>query len=195
MFAINLLKGRTASAPVRKLLFWGLALYIVLCSVALAWLANSSTRRLLRAYRLRRQIDAVEQDFHAQHGERRDLLEFAQDARRRLERDAKRLETIDKLIRDRVSLVTIVTGLSAPLPEGVSLLGLELDGKKRELIFSVVATEGRLERQVGGGRLASIWNEDPVLKTHFDYVRAVATRRDRVGSESAVIMQFSAKLK
>jgi len=195
MFEINLLKGRAASAPVRKALFWGVVAYLVLCIAALAWMANSSTHRLLRASRLRRDVDAAEREFQKTHNRTQDILEFAQRAKSRLEMDAQSLETIERLIRNRVSLVNIISALTAPLPQGVDLLKLDLDSLAGEINFSVVIPEGRAEQQISGGRLTSVWNADETLQVRLERIRAISTRRDRVDGRAVVIMQFSAGLK
>ncbi|MBL7075960.1 MAG: hypothetical protein ISS31_00680 [Kiritimatiellae bacterium] len=195
MFEINLLKDRTASAPVRKALFWGVVGYLVLCIIALAWQANSSTRRLLRAKRLRVDIEASEQEFHVAHHRAEDILEFARRAKSRLEMDAQSLEAIEKLIRNRVSLVNIISALTAPLPMGIDLLKLSLDDKEDEINFSVVIPDGSAERQVSGGRLTSIWNADETLQSRMARIRAISTRRDRADGRAVVVMQFSAELK
>jgi hypothetical protein len=195
MFEINLLKDRAVSAPVRKALFWGVVAYLVLCIVALAWLANSSTHRLLRAARLRRDVDASEWEFHKSHHRSQDILVFAQRAKSRLEMDAQSLETIEKLIRNRVSLVNIISALTAPLPAGVDLLKLSLDGRADELNFSVLIPEGRAEQQISGGRLTSVWNADETLQSRLERIRAMSTRRDRIDGRAVVVMQFSAALK
>ncbi len=195
MFEINLLKDRTASAPVRRALFWGVAAYLVVCIVLLAWFANSSTLRLLQARRLRREIEAAERDFQRAHHRAEDILEFARRAKTRLEMDAQSLEAIEQLIRNRVSLVNIISALTAPLPAGVDLLKLSLDDKDNEINFSVVIPEGRAEQQLSSGRLTSIWNVDETLQTRVERIRAVSTRRDRVDGRAVVVMQFSAGLK
>jgi len=195
MFEINLLKDRTASAPVRRALFWGVAGYLIVCIIALAWLANNSTHRLLRAGRLRRSIEESENEFHRAHHRAEDILEFARRAKIRMEVDAQSLETIEALIRNRVSLVNIISALTAPLPVGVDLLKLSLDDNEDEISFSVVIPEGRAEQQISGGRLTSVWNSDETLQTRLDRIRAVSTRRDRVDGKAVVVMQFAAEVK
>ena len=195
LFEINLLKNRALSAPMRKAMFWGISLYLVLCIAALAWLANQGTHRLIRAARLQDEISKQEELFQRTHHRSQDILEFARRSRSRLEMDAQSLETIDKLIRNRVSLVNIISALTAPLPLGVDLLDLKLDSKDKQIAFSVVIPEGRAEQQISGGRLTSIWNADETLQFRLERIRAVATKRDRLQGDAVVVMQFSADLK
>ncbi|MBT3296746.1 MAG: hypothetical protein HN919_22320 [Verrucomicrobia bacterium] len=195
MFEINLLKNRAISAPMRKAMFWGVSLYLVLCIAALAWLANRGTHRLIRAARLQDEISKQEAQFQRTHHRSQDILEFARRARSRLEMDAQSLETIDELIRNRVSLVNIISALTAPLPLGVDLLDLKLNSKDEHITFSVVIPEGRAEQQISGGRLTSVWNADETLQFRLERIRAVSTKRDRLQGDAVVVMQFSADLK
>lgn len=195
MFEINLMKDRTVSAPVRKALFWSMSLYLALCIGALAWLANWGTQRLIGARRLSENLREQEREFQRSHHQMQDVLEFARHAKTRLELDAQSLEAVDALIRDRVSLVNIVSALTAPLPAGVDLLRLDLDGKEQEITFSVMVPEGRAEQQIAGGYLTSIWNADESLQYRLDRIRIIATKRDRVQGEAVVVMQFAAGIK
>lgn len=195
VFEINLLRDRAAAPRMRKALFWGVALYLMLCIVALAWLANTTTHRLLRASRLGRQLDVAEQSFQSTRQRSENVLEFAERAERRLEMDAQSLECIEKVIRNRISLVSVITSLTAALPPGVDLLKLNLDGKKDQLTFAVVVPEGSAARQVGGGRLAAVWNADGTLQKRLGRIRAVSTRRDRVDARTVMVMQFAADVK
>jgi hypothetical protein len=195
MFEVNLAKNRAISAPMRKAMFWGVSLYLSLCIAALAWLANHGTHRLIQVAQLRDDIGKQEAVFQRTHHRSQDILEFARRARTRLEMDAQSLETIDKLIRNRVSLVNIISALTAPLPLGVDLLNFKLDSKDEQIMFSVVIPEGRTEQRISGGRLTSIWNADETLQFRLERIRAVSTKRDRLQGDAVVVMQFSANLK
>ncbi len=195
MFEINLMKDRAFSAPVRKVLFWGVSLYLVICIAALAGIANWGTHRLIAAARLRESLAEQEEQFHKTHHRSQDILEYARRARTRLEIDAESLETIDGLIRNRVSLVSIISALTAPLPVGVDLLNLTLNGKEGSINFSVVIPEGRSDDRISGGRLTSIWNADETLQLRLERIRAVSTKRDRLQGKTVVVMQFSAGLR
>jgi hypothetical protein len=195
MFEINLLKNRAISAPMRKAMFWGVSLYLALCISALAWLANQGTHRLIQAARLQDDISKQEVLFQRTHHRSQDILEFARRARTRLEMDAQSLETIDTLIRDRVSLVNIISALTVPLPVGVHLLDLKLDSKGDTLNFSVLIPEKQIEGRVSGGHFTSVWNADETLQTRLERIRAVSTKRDRVDGGVVLVMQFSANLR
>ncbi|NQU40783.1 MAG: hypothetical protein HQ523_12585 [Lentisphaerae bacterium] len=195
MFEINLIKNQSLSAPMRKLAFWGVVLYLVLCISGLAFLANRGTLRLIDARRLREHIMTLEDDFQKTHHRAQDILEFAVRAERRMEMDAESLEMIDKLIRNRVSLVNIISALTAPLPIGVDLLELKLDGDKKAITFGVIIPEGRAERHISGSHFTSVWNADETLQSRLELIRAVSTKRDRIDGGAVLVMQFAADLK
>ncbi len=195
VFDINLLKGRAISAPVRKAMFWGLSLYLVICICLTAYLANWATQRLIRAARLGRTIDQEEKAFLREHPEDRDVLAFASRSQRRLTSDAESLELIDKMIRCRVNLVAVISGLTAHLPARVYLLNFELVPKGRVIEFDVAIPAGGMERTITAGQLMGGWNGDDALKASIEPVRAVSTKRQRVLGQSALVMRFSAKLK
>ena len=195
MFEINLLKHRAISAPVRKVMFWGVSLYLVLCISALAWLANWGTHRLLRAARLRESVDELELQFQKTHHRTQDVLEFARRAKSRLEVDAQSLETIDGLIRHRVSLIDIVSALSGPLPARVHLLNFRLSRKTESVEFDIVVPTSGPESRLRGVDLMSLWNANASLRANLNPVRAISTERHTVHGQSSLVMRFTAKLK
>ena len=195
MFEINLLKGRAISASARKAMFWGLSLYLVLCIMALAYLANWGTQRLIRAARLRRSVDQQENTFRRSHPRAKDVLDFARRSESRLLADAKSLESIDGMIRHRINLVAVISALTASLPPRVHLLNFELKARLRTITFDVAVPAGGMERRISGGQLVALWNADDALKDNLQPVRAVSTKRNRVLGRSALIMRFTAELK
>ena len=195
VFEVNLLKGRAISAPLRKIMFWGLSLYLVVCITVVAFLANWATQRLIRAARQRHSIDEQEKVFLRSHPDAHDILDFARQSEARLMTDARNLETIDALISRRVNLVAIVSALTAQLPARTYLLNFELVPKGRTITFDVAIPAGGMETRITGGQLMGLWNADEVLASNIEPVRAVSTERHRVLGQSALIMRFSAKLK
>ena len=196
-FDINLIRARTMPAAQRKAVFWLVALYLLICIVLLAYVANHGTRRIVASSRLGREIRRLEGEFRAVYPGEKDILAFAQRSEERLTQDARRVEIIDEPMDKRVNLSGVLASLKAPLPPTVHLFNLKVDrhvGGARELTFDIVIPAGPMETRVNPGRLVAYWNADEVLMSRTGRIRSVAAQRQNIQNDPVLILRFACGL-
>jgi hypothetical protein len=190
-FGINLIRTRTLSRERRRALFWGLIVYLSLCSVALVWVVYDSTTRLVAAWRQRGEMAALEEQFRRDNPDEAEIMAYAQDLSGTAARYAGQLGIIQSVLGKRVALPGILRGILEPLPDNVRLFNLTLDDRKRELLFELVVPIPRKGETVGSGELVAAWNDDDMLMSRVGQVRSVVSKRQRIDGVHVFVLKFA----
>ncbi len=190
-FEINLIRDRVMPKPFRKGLFWGMIVYLVLCSVGLAIVVRRATLRMVDATEQHREMKAIQQRFRSDHAEQRNVRSYAQGLRQRMTESADILAGIDACLRDGISLPPVLLGLAKPLPKESVLVNLDLELQKGTIQFSVM-TPTRKGHAVTAGQIIDLWNKDDILNAHLKEIRTETSQRQYRSGRPVIVHRFSA---
>ena len=192
-FEINLIRDRILPKPLRKAMFWGILLHLVLCSVAFAVVVHRAALRFVDATDQRRELDVIERQFKADRPSEKNVLSYAQGLRQRMGDSAEVLAGIEAGLKRRVSLSRLLLGLAKPLPQDCVLVNVDFKTKDGAVLFSVMTPADR-ERTLTGGQIIEFWNEEGTLETQIKEIRAETSQRQYRAGRPVIVHRFSATL-
>ncbi len=190
-FEINLIRDRVLSKPLRKGLFWGILVYLILCSVGLAVVVHRAALRMVDAADQHREMKVIREQFHSDHPDEKDVLSYAQGLRQRMVTSADVLAGVGACLRENVSLPPILLGLAKPLPDDCVLVNVDLDVKKGTIQFSVM-TPARKGRSMTAGQIIDHWNREGTLNSYLKEIRAETSERQYSSGMPVLVHRFSA---
>ena len=180
MFEVNLIRDRVMAPHRRRLLFWGMMLYLGLCSILLVAVIFTDTYRVLDAVANNREASAIEAAFKEAYHQDEDLITYARTLKEQLEEDRNRVDTVHKLVEQRANLTRILIGLSVPMPRNFTIDNFALDQRNGRLSFKLTVPE---ESAREASNLVASWNASPDLGREAGGFRTVArnqTSRDGI---------------
>ena len=190
-FEINLIRDRVLSKPFRKGLFWGILAYLALCSIGLAIVVQRAALRMVDATEQYREMKVIDEQFHADHPDEKDVLSYAQGLRQRMVLSGDVLGGVSACLRENVSLPPILLGLAKPLPSESVLVNVDLDIKKGTIQFSVMSP-ARKGRSMTAGQIIDHWNREGTLDSHLKEIRAETSQRQYRSGQPVLVHRFSA---
>jgi len=194
-FRINLIRSQVAPPRERRLMFWGMFLYLFVCGALLVVTANSSARKLVSASAGRHQMAVLDVEFRKARPGQTDMLRFARSLESDLGKLADRLHTIESVLTERVNLVDIIQGLWRPLPGGVTVMSLHFEEQDRLLQFDLMIPEGLAGETVNASQWMTAWNRDPVLMSAVNRIDSVTAQRQKVARKSMFVFKFDCTVK
>jgi hypothetical protein len=193
-FQLNLLRNETLPTEKRRALFLVMSLYLVVCGVLLVYAASRATHRLIAASKLRAEIADVEENIRSSHPGEKDVLPYSRLLKQEMTECADRLDGIAEVLKARVGLAGIIRNLAMPLPKGVHIVNLSLDGAKQELTFDVVVPIVGSTANVNAGQLVASWNTDTALMARISRIRSVVSQRYEMDERPVFVLRFTCML-
>ena len=191
VFEINLIRDQVMPAQRRAAFFWLLAAYLAACGVLLAYGANTATRRLVAAAHARAEVAVLCTHNGVGAPGQGDAMSQWQTFRRQITEGAAMLENVDAVLKSRIRLPSILRGLVIPLPSGVYIVSLDLDGTKRDLTFDVVVPARGAGPEVNAEQLVALWNADTGLMSRLARIQSVFSERHKLDERPVFVMRFA----
>ena len=190
---VNLIRDRVIPRGLRKGVFWGMMVYLMLCGAGLAFVAHRAALRFVDAAEQHREAKLINEQFRGNHPDESSMRSYAQKLRERMALAADVLDGADMGFKQDVALTRILLGLAKPLPEECVLVGVDLQKKKKTIQFSVMA-EDRKSKSMTAGQIIDHWAEDGMLRTQLKDIRAEASQSEYRSGRRVRVHRFSAKL-
>ena len=192
-FRINLVKDTVLPFRKRRLVFWGMLVYVVLCGAILAWIARAGTRSLIETSSRRELVAAEEREFRASAGTDADIVSYAATVEREMRECHTKLQSVNAILAKRVGLARILGGLVAPLPHEVNIIGFEMDDSEETIKFSVAA-RGTGKDAFSAGQYIALWSRDEGLMSMIGGIRSTISERKTTEGAPLMIFRFECAL-
>lgn len=191
----NLTRFAVPTPALRKAIYLGMLLYLVLCGVFMAWVLHRSALHVMETVHARTEIRALERSFRRLYGEQEGSLpSLARQLEADLEQTQAQLAVVRKLLERRVHLPRLVAGLIQPLPPDVQFVRMEMNRTRGLLEFDLAMPDAP-DRELAHARsLVDAWNASPVLAGELEDIRIVARNTQRLGEEAIVVLRLEGRL-
>ena len=194
-FEINLIKDSVTPPQRRRLIRRALISYFLCCGAALVTICYRGTQSITALRAQRHMVELLEQPLLANAALARDVPQYVQALNGDLERAAEKLARIDELLEQRITLVPILLGLVAPLPQESSLASLEVDLKSSSMRFDLIMPINPTERVTHSSLVLAAWHNDPHLAKRVQNIRLVTTQRKYIRGRNVFVAHFEGTLR
>ena len=194
-FEVNLIRHEILSPSRRRVLFWCMLAYLLLCALALGITAHHAGQQLLLMLGAREEMARLETEFVQNNPGQGGVLACRQRLEARLQARAVRLEAIARILDRRIGLARLMAQLLAPLPPEVTISDLDFDRGKGEISFSLLLPAGNSRSgSLSPSQIIQLWKEDPGLAARIRDLQAVSTQRRMVGNRPMLNLRYSCQL-
>jgi hypothetical protein len=190
-FRINLIRDSALPPESRRAVFWAMFIYLAFWGLVMVWVASSGTRALLAVHRERLGASGTEASFRAMHPGALDIAAYGRETGTQLQRAVDELDAVNVVRAKRLDLPRVLLSLTAPLPNEVNIVALDMDREKCTLVFDLVLPVGDAGEVVDVSRLITVWNSDPVLVAEGRKVSSVRSQRQRVSGKIVETWRFT----
>lgn len=191
-FKVNLIRDRVLAKPLRKALFWGVLVYLLLCGAGLAYLVHRDTSRFVDITGHYREMKAVEEQLMLSHPGSKDVISHLKEVKPLLVKNANILSGIDRGLDLDFNFASILLGIAKPLPKDCVLRSVGYKKKSGVLKFSVSTPVNKPTSRLAG-QLIDIWKKDAELWRQLGDIRSEASSREYQAGRAVMIHRFEAK--
>ncbi|MFA4990949.1 MAG: hypothetical protein WC569_00010 [Candidatus Omnitrophota bacterium] len=182
--SVNLIRHKRTPPFRRRLMFFGMIFYIIICVLFLVALC----------YKINDEIIKMNSYYRKALASRLDNSGFNRaEIKTKLTRYISILETIDTVLSGRVNLAVLLSKFYTALPPGAYLDNFRLDSDKRDLNFEVIVPMASGENSFNAGDLIFAWKQDASLMSMIDSINSSAGNRRGEGWVSEFSCSFSKK--
>ncbi len=194
MYRVNVLRDQVTPPALRRSLYWGTMLYIVVCGAALAALTYAATSRFVRADAARLQMRGIEDQFRADYPKERQILAYAEDLRRELMARQALLGQVNQSLGERAGLAHVLAGLVKPLPSGTYLIDFVYAAKDRKVGFTIVTPADVSSMTVTAGTLLGLWQNEPGLTGRLSDIGSEVSQRQMYNARAVLAHRFTGQI-
>lgn len=191
-FRINLIRESALPPESRRAVFWAMFVYLAFWGLAMVWVAYSGTRTLMAVHGERLSASRAETSFRATHPGALNIATYGRETRAQLERAVAELESVNIVHAKRLDLPRVLLALTAPLPNDVNIVALDMDREKGALVFDLALPVGGAGEVIDVSRLITVWNSDPALVAEGRKVTSLRSQRQRVNGKVVETWRFTA---
>jgi len=192
---INLAKEYVDSSKKRRMIYWGIHLYILVCGLALVGIAYLSTRKLVSVQTDRQEIKAMHREFVELYPGYEDSADYISTLQNQLEISQEVMSQVGGILQERVDLAPVLLGLAHPLVEIGRLNRFELARKVNQLEFDVSVPMPEKGNTLSARDLMNRWRNDPALMYRLGNISNLSTERDIESGRPVMIFKFACTLK
>lgn len=195
LFDINLIRDRVPTARRRYAIYWGMIAYLALSGLLLLAATLFSVHRYLHTEDDRRGIAQLHREFAAETRGKDDILACTSGMKSEIDDAAERVQSIDRLLKDRANLPRILLGLITPMPPEFAIDDIALRRAGRSVSFTLLVPEDHPEPNQAISALVQEWNEAASLGAEVEAIQPVSRHRDPVHGGGRIHVRMVGRLR
>jgi len=193
-YRINLIRDRVTPPLLRRWLYVGTMLYILVSGAALAAIFHAATNRFVQAMDAQRQVRGIDAQFRLDYPRERLIPTYAEKLGRQFDARQALLGRINQVLSARVGLAHVLLGLIEPLPGGTYLVDLAYEPEARKVTFTVVTPADVSSSAVTAGNLLLLWERETGLVGRLTDIGSEASQRQMYNGRPVLAHRFTGRL-